>query len=109
MSTYAASARFKSGDGRLGQARPEADIPVGEAGYQGDFADLQLGNDIPAFMRKGAREALGGQLDFSGGISTLRGEGVDIRRVGRYVMSVVDFRNGALRGTERPNFLGLEL
>ena len=72
VSTQLASARFRSGDGGLGEGRRAADTPVGIAGNKGEFAAFALEADIPALLRKGALEARGGRLDFSRDISTLR-------------------------------------
>ena len=40
------------------------EIPVGVAGNTRMFTAFALEADIPALLRKGAAEALGGQLDF---------------------------------------------
>ena len=55
--------KFRSGDGRLGEVRQAAGIPVGIAGNRGRFTAFALGADISALLRKGAAEALGGQSD----------------------------------------------
>ena len=41
-----------------------SDIAAGIAGAKGDIPALILDANIPAFLRKGALEALGRQLDF---------------------------------------------
>ena len=57
-----ASARFKFGDGRLGEVRVPADIPGGLGGVRGNVSAFELEADIPAFLRKGAAEALVGAI-----------------------------------------------
>ena len=64
VSTHPAQARFKFGGDRPGAARFAEDIPAGAAGAKGNFTGFVLGADIPASLRQGASEALGGQLDF---------------------------------------------
>ena len=61
---YPSSARFKFGDGRIGEVNREADIKVGIAGHKGAFTAFALDAEIPSLLRKGALEALGAQLDF---------------------------------------------
>ena len=63
VSTNPSKVRFRLGDGRLGKVR-HADIPVGIAGNDGGFTAFALDADIPALLREGAREELGGQLGF---------------------------------------------
>ena len=63
VTTYPSQARFRFVYGRLGEVRYAADIPVGIAGNTGMFTASVLEADIPALLRKGAMEALGGQLD----------------------------------------------
>ena len=48
VSTYPSSARFRFGDGRLGDVRRAADIPVGVAGGEGASTAFVLDVDIPA-------------------------------------------------------------
>ena len=60
VSIYPSKARFRFGDGRLGEVRPAADIPVGIAGNMDKFNAFVLDAHIPALVRKGAIEALGG-------------------------------------------------
>ena len=62
--TYPLKARARFGDGRRGEVRRAADMPVGIAGNGDKFTAFELDADIPAFLRKGAMGALGGQLDF---------------------------------------------
>ena len=59
---YPARARCKFGGSRLGGMRSEADIPVGLGG-RGTLAAFALKAEMEALSRKGASEALGGQLD----------------------------------------------
>ena len=66
---HPACAGFDLGDGRLGDVRYRSEISAGIAGGRGN---------ILALLRKGALEALGGQLDSSRRISTFRTQGFDI-------------------------------
>ena len=52
--TNPACARFKSGDGPLGDVRFAADIAVRLAGCNGASTALVLGADTPALLRKAA-------------------------------------------------------
>ena len=61
--TYLSSARFRFRDGRPGEVRRGAEIPLGIAGSKGKFTALPLDAEIPAPLREGALEALGGKLD----------------------------------------------
>ena len=61
---YPSNARFKFGDGRMGEVKHAADIKVGIAGCKGTFTAFVLDADIPALLRKGALDALGAQLNF---------------------------------------------
>ena len=101
VTTYPASARFRFGDGHLGEVCRAADIPVGFAGGKGKFATFALDADIPELLRKGALEAARGQLDCSRGISTLRKQGANIplrlTRMGQYIPSAADFGEGPSR------------
>ena len=94
--TYPSTARFRFGDGRLGEVRHAVDILAGVAGKKGNFTAFVLEADIPALLRKGAMEKLGGQLDFLHGSRALHPQGVKIplgvNRMGHYILSVVDFR-----------------
>ena len=108
ISTQPAQARFKFGDGRMGDVEIAADITAGIAGPKGAFTDFALDAEIPALLRKGALEALRGRSDFSRGTPTLGSRGVGIppkvNDMGHYILSVVNFewRRG---GVERsPNF-----
>ena len=63
-----------------------------------------LDGDIPALLRKGAMEALGGRLDLFHASLLIRQQGVQIplrvNMAGRYILSVVDIRR-AHRGVRR--------
>ena len=50
-------ARSIFGDGRVGEVRYAADIKVGIAGCRGTFTALVFKAEIPALLRKGARDA----------------------------------------------------
>ena len=78
VSTYPAQARFKLGDCRTGDVEFAADITVGIAGAKGNFTAFVLAADIPAFLRKGALEAMGGRLDFFRDTLTLGFGGTEI-------------------------------
>ena len=99
VSTYPSKARFRSGDGRVGEVRHASDIPAGVAGNTGKFAAFALDADITAPLRDGAMEALGGQLDSPRDSSVLlkRGLPIPLRvdRAGRYILGVVDFGKDA--------------
>ena len=64
VTTYPSQAGFCLGDGRHGQEHHAADFPAGVAGHRGMFTAFALEADIPALLRKGAMEALGGQWGF---------------------------------------------
>ena len=74
---YPARARFQSGNGRLGEVRSAADIPVGVAGGRGKVAAFLLETGIPALLRRGALEALGWQLGVPRNVWMLNNLGVD--------------------------------
>ena len=80
-------------------ARHAAEIPAGVAGFSGKFTAFVVGADIPALLRKGAKEELGWQLDFSRDplVFLKHGAKIPIRvnRMGRYFLSVVDFGKDA--------------
>ena len=59
MDPYLTIARFKFGDGRVGEVMYAADIKVGIAECGGAFAAFVLVADIPALPRKAALEAIG--------------------------------------------------
>ena len=61
---YPSTARFKFGDGKIGEVQHAADIKVDVAGCTGALKAFVLDAEIPALLRKGALEALGAQLDF---------------------------------------------
>ena len=60
VSTYPQKARFRLGDGRVGNVRHAVDIPAGIAGNTAKLTAFVLRADIPALLREGATEALGG-------------------------------------------------
>ena len=113
VSTYPASARGRFGDGRLGDVRHAADIPACISGSQGNFAAFALDADIAEFLRKGALEALGGQLDFLRDLFTLRKHGVTIparvNGAGRYLLGAVVFLADAPRRVRGPCGFALRL
>ena len=49
VSAYPACARFEGGDGRLDEVRHAANIPVGNAGINGEFSSRVEEAGIPAF------------------------------------------------------------
>ena len=51
MSTYPSKARFRFVDGRLGEVRQAADIPLGIAGAQVKFTALAPDADVPVLLR----------------------------------------------------------
>ena len=93
--TYPAQARFKFGDGRTGNVCFAADITEGTAGAKGALTAFALDADIPALLRKGALEALAGQLDFARNTLILGSRGIGIphrvNAMGHYILSVDDF------------------
>ena len=107
VTPYSAAARFKFGDGRVVEVEHAADIKVGIAGRRGASAACVAVADIPAFLRKGAWEALGGQLDFGRDILTVRKRGAEgppgVNEMGHYVLSAVEFGQGPPRFDRGPN------
>ena len=108
ISTQPAQARFKFGDGRMGDVEIAADITAGIAGPKGAFTDFALDAEIPALLRKGALEALRGRSDFSRGTPTLGSRGVGIppkvNDMGHYILSVVDFDGRRSSRNRAPGF-----
>ena len=100
-----AKARFSFGDGRLREVRHAADVPVGIAGNRGMFTAFALEAEIPALLREGVMEALGGKSNFLRGSLNLPRQGAQkrlgVNRVGRYILSVVDFRKDPSRSASR--------
>ena len=98
---FLSNARFKFGDGEIGEVKHAADIKVGIAGCKGASTAFVLDADIPAFLRKGAWGALGGQCDFERDILTIRIHGarvpLRVNEMGDYVLSVVEFGQGPPR------------
>ena len=104
--SYPARARFKFGEGRFGEARNAADSPAGIVGGRGKFAAFFLGADIPALLRTGALEALGGQLGCARNVLTLGEMGVDVplkvNGMGRFVLSPGLFGMGRKKSARGP-------
>ena len=65
--TYPSKARSRLCDRRLGEVRHAADIPVRISGNKVAFTAFALEMNIPALLRRGTMEALGGQWDFLSG------------------------------------------
>ena len=100
--TYSGQARIKFGDGRM------RDVEFAACWAKGTLPACALGADIPAFLRKGALEALGGRLDFLRDTLMLgfRGAGIPLKvnTMGCSSLGVVNFeccRGGVKRS---PNF-----
>ena len=51
VTTHPAMARFKFGEGRMGDVRSAAEITVGIAGANGNFTVFVLDADTPALLR----------------------------------------------------------
>ena len=104
---YPATARFKFGGGRVGEVKRAADIKVGTAGRRGAFTAFAPDADIPAVLRKGALELLGGRLDFERDIVTNRRREANVplsvTEMKRYVLSVVEFGRGPPRPDRAPD------
>ena len=96
VSTYPLSARFRFGNGRLGEVRRAADVPVGFAWGQSIFSAFALDSDIRALLRKDVLEAPGGPADFPRDLLIFleRGLALPLRvnRAGHCLLSVVDSR-----------------
>lgn len=60
---YPAGAKYKFGNGRLGEVRNATDIPVGIAGGRGKVTASLKDPGVLALLRKSALESLGAQLD----------------------------------------------
>ena len=107
MLSYSAAARFKFGDGRVGEVKRAADIEVGIPGCKGASAASVLDAEIPALLRKGALGAPGGHLDLERDISTIPKRSVRVplrvNEMGHYVLSVVEFGKGPPRSDRGPN------
>ena len=63
--TTPAFASFRYGDGRVGNVCRAAIIPIGVAGYTGQYMAYVADADIPALLGREALGTLGGHLDFS--------------------------------------------
>ena len=77
-------ARFGFGDGRFREVCRAAEIPAWVAGNKGKFTASVLGGGVPALLRQGAMEALGGRLDFLRGSLLVRRQGVRAPLKGEY-------------------------
>ena len=108
---YLVCARFKFGGGLLGAARCVADCPVGIAGNHGRVAAFVLEPGIPASRRKGALEAVGGQLDVRRKILTSRKKGARIpaklKNVGHYVLRAASLGRENSKSKKGPHFFGV--
>ena len=95
VTAYAACARYKFGDGRLGEVRRAADISAGIAGSRGKFAPSATEKDISALLRRGALGGLGGRSNPFRDISSLRKQGeaipLKVHQMGHYVLRVIAF------------------
>ena len=105
---YPSAARFKFGDGRIGEVQYAANITVGIAGRKGTFTAFVMDAEIPALLRKGALEALGAQLDFAKDTLLLERHGIcvplGLNAMGHYIMSVAEFGRGGTKRTRGPQF-----
>ena len=90
-----AFARSRYGDGRVGDVRRAASIPIAIAGATGHFMANVVDADVPALLGKEASETLGGHLNFCERVLTLASLGADVPLemipAGRYLLNVVDF------------------
>ena len=106
--TFPESARFKFGDGRLGDVRCAAGCPVGVAGGPGKCTAYLLDAGIPASSRKGASEARGRQVDSPCSVLTLRKQGVDVLSesggMGRYVWSAASIGKRRKKSVMGPTY-----
>ena len=96
VTAYAACARYKFGDGRLGEVRRAADISAGIAGSRGKFAPSATETEgISAFLRRGALGGVGGRSGLFRDISSLRKqeEAIPLKahQVGHCVLRVIFF------------------
>ena len=105
---YPSAARFKFGDGKIGEVRFAANIVVGIAGCKGTFTAFVTDAEIPALLCKGALEALGAQLDFANDTMWLGRHGIcvplGLNAMGHYVMSEAEFDTGRPKRTRDPSF-----
>ena len=105
---YPSAARFKFGDGRIGEVQYAANISVGIAGRKGTFTAFVMDAEIPALLRKGALEALGAQLDFAKDTLLLERRGIcvplGLNAMGHYITSVAEFGRGGTKRTRGPQF-----
>ena len=106
---YPSAARFKFGDGRIGEVQNAADISVGIAGFKGTCTAFVMEAEIPALLCKGALEALGARLDFAKDALLLERRStcvpLGLNAMGHYILSVAEFGTGRpKRGTRSPVF-----
>ena len=84
-----------------------SDIKVGSAGCVGTFSACALAAEIPAFLREGALEALGAQLDCEGDALSLMRHGawatLRVNATGHYILSVVEHSKRPPCLDRRPN------
>ena len=90
-----AFASFRIDDGRAGDVRKAAIIPIAIIGYTGQFMTYVADADIPALLGKEAMGTLRGHLNFCQRALTLEALGADIplemHTVGHYLLNVADF------------------
>ena len=98
VSRYPKMPRVQFGDRRIGEVRYAADINVRTVGRRGTLTACVPEAAVPALLRKGAREALGGRLDFARGVLAIWIRGVEIplevNEMGHYLLSVFALGNG---------------
>ena len=86
---------LKLGDGRLAEVHYAANITVGMAGRRGTLTALLLEVAAPALLRKGASEALGGQIDFASAAKTIQNRAAETPKTANEmehcVLSVLPF------------------
>ena len=80
---------------------------MGIAGRRDVSAAFALDAESPAFLRKGALEALGAQLDFEKDVLSFTRHGatapLKVNEMGRYISSVVEFGKWPPRSDRGPN------
>ena len=105
---YPSAARFKFGDGRIGEVQYAANITIGIAGCKGTFTAFVMDAGIPALLRRGALEALGAQMDFAKDTLLLERRGIcvplGLHSMGHYIMGGAEFGRGGTKRTRGPQF-----
>ena len=90
-----AFATFRCGDGRVGDVRRAAIIPIAIAGHTGHFMAYVVDAEIPALLGKEALETLGSHLDFCERVLIMESLGEDIplemSPAGHFLLNVADF------------------